>query len=82
MKRFAGLDVSLSTTSISVVDDQGQVVFEGSVATDPDTIAAALAAPDLVRTGSRTDVGVAARGPVATGSQDRADGDATRPCGA
>ena len=50
MKRFAGLDVSLSATAIWIVDDQGQVVFEGSVATDPDVIAAALAghAPDLV----------------------------------
>jgi transposase len=50
MKRFAGLDVSLATTAIWVVDDQGEVVFEGSVTTDPDAIAAALAphAPDLV----------------------------------
>ena len=36
MKRFAGLDVSLSTTSICVVDGQGRVVFEGVVTTDPD----------------------------------------------
>ena len=50
MKRFAGLDVSLSTTAICVVDEEGQVVFEGAVATDPDLLAAALAAhaPDLV----------------------------------
>jgi hypothetical protein len=38
MKRFAGLDVSLSTTSICVVDGQGHVVFEDVVATDPDAI--------------------------------------------
>ena len=50
MKRFAGLDVALSTTAVWVVDDQGEVVFEGSVATDQDAIAAALAphAPVLV----------------------------------
>ena len=50
MKRFAGLDVALSTTAVWVVDDQGEVVFEGSVASDPDAIAAALAphAPVLV----------------------------------
>ena len=50
MKRFAGLDVSLSTTSICVVDEQGHVVFEGVVTTDPDAIAAVLAphGPDLV----------------------------------
>ena len=43
MKRFAGLDVSLSTTSICVVDGQGRVVFEGVVTTDPDAIGAVLA---------------------------------------
>jgi hypothetical protein len=32
---FAGLDVSLETTTICVVDDQGGVIFEGWVATDP-----------------------------------------------
>jgi transposase len=42
MEHFAGLDVSLSMTAICVVDNQGQVVFEGSVATDPDALAAAL----------------------------------------
>jgi len=50
VERFAGLDVSLSTTAICIVDNQGQVILEGSVATDPDRIAAALAphAPSLV----------------------------------
>jgi transposase len=50
MKRFAGLDVSLSTTSICVVDGQGHIVFEGVVPTDPDAIGAVLApqGPDLV----------------------------------
>ena len=43
MEHFAGLDVSLETTTICVIDDQGGVVFEGSVATDSDAIAAALA---------------------------------------
>ena len=32
MEHFAGLDVSLETTTICVIDDQGGVVFEGSVA--------------------------------------------------
>lgn len=41
-ERFAGLDVSLETTSICVLDDQGRVVFEGAVATDPDAIRGAL----------------------------------------
>jgi transposase len=43
MDRFAGLDVSLATTTICVVDDKGDVVFEGSVATDVEVVAAALA---------------------------------------
>jgi transposase len=44
------LDVSLSTTSICVVDEEGHFVFEGVVTTDPDAIGAALAPhrPDLV----------------------------------
>ena len=33
-EHFAGLDVSLETTTTCVIDDQGGVVFEGSVATD------------------------------------------------
>jgi transposase len=50
MKRFAGLDVSLSTTSICIVDGEGRIVFEGVVTTDPDAIGAVLAphGPDLV----------------------------------
>jgi transposase len=43
MERFAGLDVSLSTTSICVVDGQGHIVFEGVAATDAEAIGAALA---------------------------------------
>lgn len=50
MTCFAGLDVSLSTTSICVVDGRGQVLWEGVVTTDPDRIATTLLAraPDLV----------------------------------
>lgn len=43
MEHFAGLDVSLETTAICVIDGQGGVIFEGSAMTDPDAIAAALA---------------------------------------
>ena len=50
MDRFAGLDVSLATTTICVVDERGEVLFEGTVATEPDAIAAALTGyrPSLV----------------------------------
>jgi transposase len=42
-ERFVGLDVSLSTTTICVVDSHGGMIFEGSVSTDPDALAAVLA---------------------------------------
>src|SRR3954447_6124405 len=41
-ERFAGLDVSLATTAICVVDEKGDVVLEVSVPTDPEAIAAVL----------------------------------------
>jgi len=44
MEHFAGLDISLEITAVCVVDDQGRIVAEGSVATDPDLIAIALKA--------------------------------------
>ena len=49
-KHFAGLDVSLKTTAICVIDGQGGIVFEGSATTDPDAIAAVLTpyTPDCV----------------------------------
>src|SRR5262245_59263609 len=50
---YAGLDVSLKETAICVVDDGGKIVFERSVATDPQVIAKHLAkhAPGLERFG-------------------------------
>lgn len=50
MDRFAGLDVSLASTTICVVDGRGEVLFEGSVASEPDAIVAALTCyrPSLV----------------------------------
>ena len=38
MKQFVGLDVSLKSTSIRVVDGDGSVTARGEVPTDPDTI--------------------------------------------
>jgi hypothetical protein len=50
MNCFAGLDVSLETTTICVVNQQGGVLHEVTVASLPDAIAAALRAhdPELV----------------------------------
>ena len=53
MERYVGLDVSLKSTAICVVDAKGKIVREGAVITDPEEIAAfiALLAPDAVRIG-------------------------------
>jgi transposase len=44
MAYYAGLDVSLEQTSVCVVDEAGAVVLEWRVATEPEAIAACLAA--------------------------------------
>lgn len=56
MKQYAGLDVSLETTSICIVDETGRIVAERKVATCPDTIAQELRAkaPELLRAGIET----------------------------
>ena len=42
MKHYVGLDVSLETTAICVIDDQGQVISTTSAASDPQAIATVL----------------------------------------
>jgi transposase len=42
MEYFAGLDVAMEETSICVIDQDGKMVFETAVATDPDAIFTAL----------------------------------------
>ena len=42
MEHYAGLDVSLATTAICIVDDKGNVVLEVTVSTDPEAIAAVI----------------------------------------
>jgi len=44
MAYYAGLDVSLEQTSVCVVDEAGAVVLERRVVTEPEAIAAAVAA--------------------------------------
>ena len=43
MAHFAGLDVSIEETAVCVVDDQGAVLLQCSVVTEPEAIAKALA---------------------------------------
>jgi hypothetical protein len=50
MKYFAGLDVSLQETAICVVDEDGLIVSEGKVASDPDDLGRWLAATELAIT--------------------------------
>ena len=53
MKKYAGLDVSMEETSVCVIDEEGKVVAEAKVASDPAAIADYLARwrEELVRVG-------------------------------
>ena len=52
-KTYAGLDVSLKETAVCVVDENGKILFERMLPTDPQVIAKCLAkhAPGLERVG-------------------------------
>ncbi|UJW77645.1 IS110 family transposase [Rhizobium sp. SL42] len=56
MKHFVGLDVSMKETAVCVVDEAGKRIWEGTVRSCPDKIAAIIRekAPDLVRAGMET----------------------------
>jgi transposase len=56
LEQYVGLDVSLESTSICVVDAAGAVVWRGRVASTPEAIAAAIRAraPHVVRIGLET----------------------------
>lgn len=47
MKYYTGLDVSMKTTSICIVSQEGRVVYESEVASQPKDIAAALKSTKL-----------------------------------
>ena len=42
MKHFAGLDVSLEETAVCVVDEEGRIVREARVASEPEALVAYL----------------------------------------
>ena len=52
MEHYVGLDVSLKSTAICVVDAKGKIVREGVVASDPEAIAASLPRTRPMRCGS------------------------------
>ena len=56
MKQYVGLDVSQKETSVCVVDEVGQVLFEGRAKSDPGALAALLRkrAPQAERIGFET----------------------------
>ena len=43
MRAFVGLDVSLASIAICVIDDGGRVVWEGKTLSEPEAVSAALA---------------------------------------
>jgi len=53
---YVGLDVSLETTSICVIDDAGAIIWRGKCSSDPDTITAIVRqhAPGAARVGLET----------------------------
>jgi hypothetical protein len=55
-QQYVGLDVSLETTAICVIDDKGAVVWRGKCASTPESITAAVRqhAPAAIRVGLET----------------------------
>ena len=53
-RHYVGLDVSLETTSICVIDDAGAIIWRGKCRSDPDAITAIVRqhAPGAARVGS------------------------------
>lgn len=53
---FCGIDVSMKETAVCVLDEAGKRIWEGTVRSSPDKIAAIIRekAPDLVRAGMET----------------------------
>jgi transposase len=56
MEQYVGLDVSLKMTAICIVDQAGKIKQEGTVASDPEAIAAFVRqhAPNVARIGLET----------------------------
>ena len=62
MDHFAGLDVSVKTTSICIVDDAGKVVREVKVTSEPEALLAVLKNPtyhaDIEAISNKDDAGI------------------------
>ncbi|MGE0197679.1 MAG: IS110 family transposase [Simkaniaceae bacterium] len=47
MKYYVGLDVSMKTTALCIVDEKGKIIQEANIATDPDALAEAIRSASL-----------------------------------
>jgi hypothetical protein len=47
MKYYVGLDVSMKTTSLCIVDEKGKIIQEANIATDPDALAEVIRSASL-----------------------------------
>ena len=56
MTQYVGLDVSQKETSVCIVDEQGRIIFEGKVLSDPGALAKVIRkrAPSAERIGFET----------------------------
>jgi hypothetical protein len=66
MEHYAGIDVSLESASVCVVDAAGRIVREAKIASEPDALIGWLRGlgTELGRIGSRAAIAMAERGPA------------------
>ena len=82
MKHYAGIDVSLNSSSVCVVDESGKIVREVKVASEPVALIhcyqIARCEVGADRAGSRPAVAMAVRGVAGERAAGGASGDAAR----
>src|SRR6202048_1643268 len=79
MEHYAGIDVSLESASLCVVDAPGRIVREAKVASEPEIVPRSRACDDADRAGGRTAVAMAVCGDAGCGVDGRIARDPARP---